>query len=273
MAKNNMGKVNLVATNGAKIKIDATQKANVQASQAYMSMINMLMDSDANTDVKLDALSSVCQAVKNDGNFAQSPETSAANVQLENRNVNNISNIQKLNQDLKLAVATCAVNTVEGINAVADGNGSEIDFKLNQAADAISDSLVQMITDEESTLSEDQKNQMKSDIEADNKAEGTGIVSGIGKEVGSTAREISGDVAETAQKISGDVSSTVSSGMTMMILAVAVPIVLIILTVVFIVIYKMMKGDDKGGRDDYSYDEGYGDDYGDEGYDEGYEEQ
>ena len=61
-ASNNVGKVNIVATKGSKIKIDLKQEANVQASQIYMSLIDMLMKSDANTDVKLDALGAVCQA-------------------------------------------------------------------------------------------------------------------------------------------------------------------------------------------------------------------
>lgn len=246
-ASNNAGKVNIVATKGSKIKIDLSQNANVQAAQAYMSMITMLMKSDANTDVKLDALASVCQAVKNDGNIMQSPETAQANIQLETENLSNVSNIQKLNQDLKLAVATCAVNNFEGGNFLADDE-SEIDFKLNQQADAISDNLIQMVTDEKSTLSDTEKNELKSQIEADNKAEGTGIVAGIGHEVGDTARNISDNTAKTVQKVSDDVSSAAKSSMTLIVAAIAVPIVLIILIVGIILIYKVMSGNGKKGE-------------------------
>ena len=158
-ASNTVGKVNIVATKGSKINIDLSQTANVQAAQTYMSMIDKLMKSDAATDVKLDALNAVAQAVKNDGNFLQSPETAAANIKLENSNTTNATNIQRLNQDLKLAVATCAVNNFEGGNFLADDD-SEINFKLNQKADAVSDSLIDMVTNEKSTLSPEVKQEM-----------------------------------------------------------------------------------------------------------------
>ena len=244
-ASNTVGKVNIVATKGSKINIDLTQTANVQAAQTYMSMIDKLMKSDAATDVKLDALNAVAQAVKNDGNFMQSPETAAANIKLENSNTTNATNIQRLNQDLKLAVATCAVNNFEGGNFLADDD-SEINFKLNQKADAISSNLVDMITNEKSTLSPEVKQEMKSEIEADNKAEGTGIIAGLGHEAGQTVRNISDNVAETAQKVSEDVSGTFKFGTGMIIAAVAVPVVIIILVIVFIVLYKMMSGSGNG---------------------------
>ena len=245
-ASNTVGKVNVVATKGSKINIDLTQSANVQAAQTYMSMIDKLMKSDAATDVKLDALGAVCQAVKNDGTIGQSPETAAANIQLENRSETNLTNIQKLNQSLKLAVATCAVNNFEGGNFLADDD-SEINFKLNQKADAYSDNLLNMVTNETSTLSPKVKQEMKSEIEADNKAEGTGVIAGVGHEVGKTARNISDNVADTVQKVSEDVSGTFKFGTGMIIAAVAVPIVIIILVIVFIVLYKMMSGN-KGDR-------------------------
>lgn len=246
-ASNTVGKVNIVATNGSKINIDLSQTANVQAAQTYMSMIDKLMKSDAATDVRLDALNAVAQAVKNDGNFLQSPETAAANIKLENSNTTNATNIQRLNQDLKLAVATCAVNNFEGGNFLADDD-SEINFKLNQHANAVSDSLIDMVTNEKSTLSPKVKQEMKSEIEADNKAEGTGIVAGLGHEAGQTVRNISDNVSDTVQKVSEDVSGTFKFGTGMIIAAVAVPVVIIILVIVFVVIYKMMSGNESKGR-------------------------
>ena len=254
-ASNNVGKVNVVATKGSKIKINLEQTANVQAAQVYMSMIDMLMKSDANTDVKLDALAAVCQAVKNDGNVMQSPEASKANIQLVNSKESNITNIQKLNQSLKLAVSTCAVNNFEGGNFLADED-SEIDFKLNQKADAISDSLTKMITSEKSTLTDDEKSELKSEIEADNKAEGTGIIAGLGHEAGSTVRNVSDNVADTAQKISGDVSSSFKWGTGMIIGVIAVPIIIIILIIGIIVVYSFMKNGNGNRRRDYD-DDGY----------------
>ena len=269
-ASNNVGKVNVVATKGSKIKINLEQTANVQAAQVYMSMIDMIMKSDANTDVKLDALAAVCQAVKNDGNVMQSPEASKANIQLVNSKESNISNIQKLNQSLKLAVSTCAVNNFEGGNFLADEE-SEIDFKLNQKADAISDSLTKMITSEKSTLTDDEKSELKSEIEADNKAEGTGIIAGLGHEAGSTVRNVSDNVADTAQKISGDVSSSFKWGTGMIIGVIAVPIIIIILIIGIIVVYSFMKNGNGRGRRDYDDDDGYeGGDYDD--YDDDYDD-
>ncbi len=268
-ASNNVGKVNMVATKGSKIKIDLEQTANAQASQIYMSLIEMLMKSNANTDVKLDALGAVCQAVQNDGNVLSSPETAAANIKLKNRNENNITNIQKLNQNLKLAVSTCAVNNFEGGNFLADED-SEIIFKLNQKADAYSDNLMKMVTDEKSTLDAKEKQAMKSQIEADNSAEGRGIIAGAAQELGGTVRnisdnvsdsvqKISGDVAQTAQKISGDVSDTFKMSTGMIIAAIAVPIIIIILIIAFIIIYSFVKKGNESGRkrryDDYDDDD------------------
>lgn len=247
-ASNNVGKVNIVATKGSKIKIDLTQTANVQAAQVYRSMIDLLMQSDANTDIKLDALNNVCQAVKNDGNILQSPETAAANIQLSQKNERNLSNIQQLNQDLKIAVSTCAVNNFEGGNFLADDD-SEIEFKLNQEAEAISDSLTKMITDEKSTLSDEEKQQMKSDIEADNNAEGTGIIAGVSHEVGDTSRNISDNVAGTVQKISEDTSSSFK---TMILAGVGVVglIILIVLIVIGIIIFKKMNCEAQNERNE-----------------------
>ena len=255
-ASNNVGKVNIVATKGSKIKIDLTQTANVQAAQVYMSMIDLLMKSDANTDTKLDALGNVCQAVKNDGTILQSPETAAANIQLSQRNESNLSNIQKLNQDLKIAVSTCAVNNFEGGNFLADED-SEIEFKLNQKAEAISDSLTKMITSEKSTLSDEEKQEMKSEIEADNKAEGTGIIAGISHEVGSSVRNISDNVAGTVQKISDDTSSSFKTMIIAGVAGVVGLIILIVLIIVGVVIFKKMtiENEKNGGYyDDYDYD-------------------
>ena len=274
-ASNSVGKVNVVATNGSKIKIDLNQTANVQAAQTYMTMIDKIMKSDADTDVKLDALDSVAQAVKNDGNFASSPETSRTDIHTENRNETNISNIQRLNQDLKLAVATCAVNNFEGGNFLADNEG-EIDFKLNQKADNISNNLIDMVTNERSTLDPQTRQEMKNQIEANNSAEGTGIISGISHEVGDTTRKISGDVAETAQKISGDVSSTFKWSTGMIIGVIAVPIIIIILIIGIIVVYSFMKngnGNRRRRRDDYDDDDYYeGGDYDDDDYDDYYDD-
>lgn len=271
-ASNNVGKVNVVATKGSKIKIDLNQEASVQASQVYMSLIDMLMKSDANTDVKLDALGAVCQAVKNDGNILSSPETTATNIHLENKNTSNLSNIQKLNQNLKLAVSTCAVNNFEGGNFLADDD-AEIDFKLNQKADAISDSLTKMVTDEKSTFSDAEKQELKSQIESDNKAEGRGVVAGLGQELGSSVRNISDNVNDSVNHVSDNVKDTVNHttdnisntfkmGTGMIIAAIAVPIVIIILVVAFIIIYSFMK---KGNsrRNNYSddYDDEDEDDY------------
>ena len=249
-ASNNVGKVNIVATKGSKIKIDLTQTANVQAAQVYMSMIDLLMKSDANTDTKLDALGNVCQAVKNDGNILQSPETAAANIQLSQRNESNLSNIQKLNQDLKIAVSTCAVNNFEGGNFLADED-SEIEFKLNQKAEAISDSLTKMITSEKSTLSDEEKQEMKSEIEADNKAEGTGIIAGISHEVGSSVRNISDNVAGTVQKISDDTSSSFKTMIIAGVAGVVGLIILIVLIIVGVVIFKKVNENEKNGGYDY----------------------
>ena len=271
-AQNNVGKVNVIATKGSKIKIQVDQTASAQASQVYMTLIDMLMDSKANTDVKLDALGAVCQAVKNDGNILQSPETARTNIQLSNRHEDNITNIQKLNQNLKLAVSTCAVNNFEGGNFLADDE-SEIDFKLNQKADVISDNLTKMITNETSTLDPETKQEMKSQIEADNKAEGTGIIAGVGHEVGGTVRNISDNVADTAKSISGDVSSTFKMGTGMIIAAVAVPIIIIILVIAFVIVYSVMSKNKGNGnrrgrsrrRDDYEEDDD-DDDYDDDDY-------
>ena len=262
-ASNNVGKVNVVATRGSKIKIDLNQTASVQASQVYMSLIDMLMKSDANTDVKLDALGAVCQAVKNDGNILSSPETAATNIKLSQKNTTNLSNIQKLNQNLKLAVSTCAVNNFEGGNFLADED-SEIDFKLNQKADAISDSLTKMITDEKSTLTGDEKQELASQIEADNKAEGTGIVAGVSHEVGDTARNVSDNVKDSVNHVSDNITDTFKMGTGMIIAAVAVPIIIIILIIAFVIIYSIMKkGNSRKRRRDYEEDE-YEDEYEDE---------
>ena len=272
-ASNTVGRVNVVATKGSKIKIDLNQNANVQAAQTYMSMIDKIMNSDADTDVALDALMNVAQAVKNDGNIAQSQETAAANISLENSNTTNISNIQKLNQALKLAVATCAVNNFEGGNFLADDN-SDIDFKLNQQAESISSNLLDLVTNEKSTLKGSQKEQMKNDIIADNKAEGRGIIAGIGNEIGETTRKISGDVADTAQKMSEDTSSVFKTTGIALIAAIAIPII-IILVIAFVLIYNTVKNnknrrtysdsDSDDSDDDYdNSDEDYSDDNSDE---------
>ena len=265
-ASNNVGKVNVVATKGSKIKIDLSQTANVQASQIYMSLIDMLMKSDANTDVKLDALGAVCQAVKNDGNILSSPETAATDIKLSQKNTSNLSNIQKLNQNLKLAVSTCAVNNFEGGNFLADED-SEIDFKLNQKADAISDNLTKMITDEKSTLDPQMKQELASQIEADNKAEGTGIVAGISHELGDTARNISDNVKDTVNHMSDNINDTLKMGTGLIIAAIAVPIIIIILIIAFVVIYSFMKKNNSRNKnrrrdyedyedyDEYEYDE------------------
>ena len=262
-ANNNVGKVNVVATNRSKIKIDISQDANVQAAQTYMMLIDKIMNSNANTDVKLDALGAVCQAVKNDGNIMQSPETSASKIELENKNITNLTNIQELNQNLKLAVATCAVNNFEGGNFLADNEG-EINFVLNQKADAISEQLMDMVTNERSTLDPQMKQELKSQIEADNKAEGRGILAGAGQELGKTVRGISGDVKDTVNHTTDNLADTFKMGTGMMIAAIAVPIIIIILVIAFVIIYSVVKKGNSGRR--RSRDENY-DDYEDD-YDE-----
>lgn len=261
-SSNNVGKVNVVATNKSKIKINIDQTANVQAAQTYMMLIDKVMNSNANTDVKLDALGSVCQAVKNDGNIMQSPETTASKIELENKNITNLTNIQELNQNLKLAVATCAVNNFEGGNFLADNEG-EIDFVLNQKADAISDQLMDMVTNEKSTLDPQMKQELKSQIEADNKAEGRGILAGAGQELGKTVRNVSDNVKDVVNHTSDNITDTFKMGTGMIIAAVAVPIIIIILVIAFVIIYSVMRKGNSGRRrsrdeyydDDVDYDE------------------
>jgi hypothetical protein len=246
-AENNTGAVTMVATNGSRITVDISQDANVQAAQIYNSMISMIMNSDADTDVKLDALGAICQAVKNDGNIAQSPETVAANVRIENNNTTNLTNIQKLNQNLKLAISTCAVNNFEGGTFLADKD-SEINFKLKQKADTISHDLIDMVTDETSTLDPKTKQEFKEQIEMDNKAEGTGVIAGLGKEAGKTVRNISDNVKDTVEKVSDDASNAFKFTTGMMIAAVAVPVVLVILVIIFVVVYKMINSNNNNKR-------------------------
>jgi hypothetical protein len=249
-SSNTVGKVNMVATNKSKINVELSQDATVRAAQTYMMLIDKIMDSSANTDVKLDALSSVCQAVKNDGNILSSPETTDANIQLENKTENNLTNIQKLNQDLKFVVATCAVNNFEGGNFLADNEG-EINFVLKQKADAISDQLMDMVTNEKSTLDPQTKQEMKSQIDADNKAEGRGVLAGAGQELGKTARSISGDVKDAVN----NTTDNVASGFKTIVFAIVAPIIIIILVIAFIIIYSIMKkknSDERPPRyDDY----------------------
>ena len=269
-ASNNVGKVNMVATNGSRITVDISQDANVQAAQVYKSMIDMIMNSDANTDVKLDALGAICQAVKNDGNIAQSPETTAANIKIENSNTTNLTNIQKLNQNLKLAISTCAVNNFEGGNFLADKD-SEINFKLKQKANAISDELIDMVTNETSTLDDDVKQELKTQIEADNKAEGTGVIAGLGKQAGESIRNISDNTKDTLKKFSEDTSSAFKFTTGMIIAAVAVPVVLIILVIIFIVVYKMISKKENrrnGKRKNRKYEDDEDEDYEDEDYED-----
>jgi len=235
-SSNNVGKVNMVATNKSKINVELSQDATVRAAQNYMMLIDKIMDSTANTDVKLDALSSVCQAVKNDGNILSSPETTASNIKLENKNVNDLTNIQKLNQDLKFTVATCAVNNFEGGNFLADNEG-EINFKLNQKADAISNQLVDMITNEKSTLDPQTKQEMKSQIEADNKAEGRGVLAGAGQELGKTVRGVSGDVKDVVN----NATDNIGSGFKTIVFTIVAPIIIIVLVIAFIIIYSVTK--------------------------------
>jgi len=177
---------------------------------------------------------------------------------LENSNTTHVSNIQKLNQALKLAVATCAVNNFEGGNFMADDH-SDIDFKLNQQAESISSNLLDLVTNEKSTLKGSQKEQMKNDIIADNKAEGRGIVAGIGNEIGETTRKISGDVANTAQKMSEDTSSVFKTTGIALIAAIAIPIIIIILVIAFVLIYNTVKNNKN--RRSYSDSDSDSDDY------------
>ena len=254
---NKIGKRKIVVKDGGTYNSDITQTATSQLASTYKEIIEQVMDSDADTNVKLDALAAVTQAVKNDGTFLQGNDSSATNIQLKNSDQTNLTNIQQLNQNLKLAMSMCVVNEIDDSDITVGKNGT-FNEKINQTASSISENLIDMIIDDDSTLSDKEKNEYKSQIESNNKAEGTGLIAGGIDEVGKTTRHISDDLNNLFSKFA-------NMGTGVMIAMIAIPIVIII--GIFVMIFMLLRKKNSNNYEDYEdYDDekvtgGWYDDY------------
>lgn len=238
---NKIGKRKIVVGDNSTYNSDIKQTATSQLASTYKEIIEQVMDSDADTNVKLDALAAVTQAVKNDGTFLQGNDSSATNIHLKNSDQTNLSNIQKLNQNLKLAMNICVVNEI-GDTDVKLGKNATFNEKINHTASSISESLIDMIIDDDSTLSDKEKNEYKSQIESNNKAEGTGLIAGGIDELGETTRHISDDINEIFKNFA-------NMGTGIMIAMIAIPIIIIIS--IFALIFMLLRKKNNNHYEDY----------------------
>jgi len=244
---NKIGNRKIVVKDGGTYNSNIKQSATSQVASAYKTIIEQLMDTDADTNVKLDALAAVSQAVKNDGTFLQGNDSAATNIHLKNSDQTNLTNIQKLNQNLKLAMSICTVNEI-GDSNITVGKNATFNENIEQSATTISENLVDMIIDDTSTLSDKEKKEYKSQIDSNNQAEGTGVIAGGIDEAGETVRHVSDNVGGIFDKFA-------NMGTGVMIAVIAIPIIIII--GIFVLIFALLrkKNNNHEDYDDEEYDD------------------
>lgn len=176
----------LVITNvknyGSKLKLTAEQQATAESLQSLSQVINMILDSNYSSDVKLDALLNLSNDVKNDGNIfnkATSSELTDINIKTQNE----YETITNLNNNLRIIAEVIAENDMI-IDGIELKNGAETELRLIQSANSMSSQVQDLVNDLDSQISEEDKLKVSDEIEKSMSSESTGIASSVAEKTG-----------------------------------------------------------------------------------------
>jgi hypothetical protein len=162
---------------GSKLKLTAEQQAKAENLQSLSQVLNMIMNSNYSSDVKLDALLNLSNAVKNDGNlFNQATAQDMTDINISNDT--NIKSITNLNNNLRIISEVIAENEMilDGIEVT---NNAEADLKFVQAANSASQQIQDLVNDTKDSISAEDKKAISDEIEKSISSESTGIAKGL----------------------------------------------------------------------------------------------
>ena len=173
-----------IKNSGSKLKLTAEQQAKAESLQTLNQVINMILDSNYSSDVKLDALINLSNDVKNDGNiFNKATSSELTDINLKNQN--EVQTITNLNNNLRIIAQVIAENEMI-IDGIELKNGAETELRLVQSANSMSSQVQDLVNDLDSQLSEEDKIAVSDEIEKSMSSESTGIATSVSKNIKST---------------------------------------------------------------------------------------